>query len=166
MTRRASDEELMGLALDEARLAVAHDDVPVGAVVVDAEGTVIGRGHNRREADADPLGHAELAALRAAAAHVGSWRLDGCTLVVTLEPCTMCAGALVQARITTLVYGADDAKAGAVVSLFDAVRDPRLHHTPMVVRGVRSEECSVLLRDFFAARRGVAADATGAPDGA
>jgi tRNA(adenine34) deaminase len=149
----ATQHELMGAALDEARLAVAHGDVPVGAVVVDAQGAVIGRGHNRREVDADPLGHAELAALREAAAVMGSWRLDGCTLVVTLEPCTMCAGALVQARIATLVYGADDAKAGAVVSLFDAVRDPRLNHTPVVVRGVRAEECSTLLREFFAERR-------------
>jgi tRNA(adenine34) deaminase len=146
-------DELMGLALDEAVLAVAHDDVPVGAVVVDAQGVIIGRGHNRREVDHDPLGHAELAALREAARCIGGWRLDGCTLVVTLEPCTMCAGALVQARIATLVYGADDAKAGAVVSLFDAVRDPRLPHTPQVIRGIRAEESSVLLRDFFAARR-------------
>jgi tRNA(adenine34) deaminase len=144
---------LMGAALDEARLATLHGDVPVGALVVDPDGAVIGRGHNRREVDADPLGHAELAALREAAAVMGSWRLDGCTLVVTLEPCTMCAGALVQARIATLVYGADDAKAGAVVSLFDAVRDPRLNHTPVVVRGVRAEECSTLLREFFAERR-------------
>jgi tRNA(adenine34) deaminase len=144
---------LMGAALDEARLATLHGDVPVGALVVDPDGAVIGRGHNRREVDADPLGHAELAALREAAAVMGSWRLDGCTLVVTLEPCTMCAGALVQARIATLVYGADDAKAGAVVSLFDAVRDPRLNHTPVVVRGVRAEESSTLLREFFAERR-------------
>ncbi len=147
-------ETLMGVALTEAALALDHDDVPVGALVIDEHGTVIGRGHNRREVDADPLGHAELAALREASAHVGGWRLDGCTLVVTLEPCTMCAGALVQARIATLVYGADDAKAGAVVSLFDAVRDPRLNHTPQVIRGVRAEECSALLREFFAQRRG------------
>jgi tRNA(adenine34) deaminase len=153
-------DTLMGLALAEAALALAHDDVPVGALVVDASGTVIGRGHNRREVDADPLGHAELAALRDAATHVGSWRLDGCTLVVTLEPCTMCAGALVQARIATLVYGADDAKAGAVVSLFDAVRDPRLNHTPHVIRGVRAEECSLLLREFFVQRRSEATPPT------
>ena len=154
MDRTVTDDALMGLALGEAALALAHGDVPVGAIVVDASGTVIGRGHNRREVDADPLGHAELAALREAADHVGGWRLDGCTLVVTLEPCTMCAGALVQARIATLVYGADDAKAGAVVSLFDAVRDPRLNHTPQVIRGVRAEESSALLREFFAQRRG------------
>lgn len=149
----ATQHELMGSALDEARLAVAHGDVPVGAIVVDGHGAIIGRGHNRREVDADPLGHAELAALREAAASIGGWRLDGCTLVVTLEPCTMCAGALVQSRIATLVYGADDEKAGAVVSLFDAVRDPRLNHTPVVVRGVRAQECATLLREFFAQRR-------------
>lgn len=149
----ATQHELMGSALDEARLAVAHGDVPVGAIVVDGHGAIIGRGHNRREVDADPLGHAELAALREAAASIGGWRLDGCTLVVTLEPCTMCAGALVQSRIATLVYGADDEKAGAVVSLFDAVRDPRLNHIPAVVRGVRAQECSALLREFFAQRR-------------
>jgi len=142
--------ELMGEALAEARLAVAHGDVPVGAVVADADGRIIGRGRNRREADGDPTAHAEVVALRAAAATLGTWRLDGCTLVVTLEPCTMCAGALVQARIATLVFGSDDAKAGAVVSLFDAVRDPRLPHTPVVVRGVRAEESSALLREFFA----------------
>lgn len=143
----------MGLALEEARLAVAHGDVPVGAVVLDADGHVIGRGHNRREVDGDPTAHAEVVAIRAAADVLGTWRLDGCTLVVTLEPCTMCAGALVQARVATLVYGADDAKAGAVVSLFDTVRDPRLPHTPTVVRGVRADESAALLRGFFADRR-------------
>ena len=146
-------DELMGDALEEARLAVAHDDVPVGAVVVDADGRIIGRGHNRREVDGDPTAHAEVVAIRQAAETLGTWRLDGCTLVVTLEPCTMCAGALVQARVATLVYGADDAKAGAVVSLFDTVRDPRLPHTPAVIRGVRAEEASELLRAFFAERR-------------
>jgi len=146
-------EPFMAEALAQARLAVGHDDVPVGAVVVDPEGRVIGRGRNRREVDADPSAHAEVVAIREAAATLGTWRLDGCTLVVTLEPCTMCAGALVQARVATLVYGADDAKAGAVVSLFDVVRDPRLPHTPTVVRGVLAEESAALLRDFFAARR-------------
>jgi len=144
---------LMDEALGEARLAVTHGDVPVGAVVVDPDGHVVGRGHNRREVDGDPTAHAEVVALRAAAATLRTWRLDGCTLVVTLEPCTMCAGALVQARIATLVFAADDAKAGAVVSLFDTVRDPRLPHTPTVVRGVRAEESSALLRAFFAERR-------------
>jgi tRNA(adenine34) deaminase len=145
--------ELMDAALDEARLAVAHDDVPVGAVIVDPDGRIVGRGHNRREVDGDPTAHAEVVAIREAAATLGTWRLDGCTLVVTLEPCTMCAGGLVQARIATLVYGADDAKAGAVVSLFDTVRDPRLPHTPAVVRGVRADESAALLRAFFADRR-------------
>jgi tRNA(adenine34) deaminase len=145
--------ELMDLALEEARLALVHDDVPVGAVVVDAAGTIIGRGHNRREVDGDPTAHAEVVAIREAAARLGTWRLDGCTLVVTLEPCTMCAGALVQSRIATLVFGADDERAGAVVSLFDTVRDPRLLHTPRVVRGVGAEASAALLRDFFAERR-------------
>ena len=145
--------ERMDAALDEARLAVAHDDVPVGAVIVDPDGRIVGRGHNRREVDGDPTAHAEVVAIREAAATLGTWRLDGCTLVVTLEPCTMCAGALVQSRVATLVYGADDAKAGAVVSLFDTVRDPRLPHTPEVVRGVRADESAALLRAFFADRR-------------
>ena len=140
-------------ALAEARRALEHDDVPVGAVVVDPDGHVIGRGHNRREVDGDPVAHAEVVAIREAAEALGTWRLDGCTLVVTLEPCTMCAGALVQARIATLVFGADDEKAGAVVSLFDAVRDPRLPHTPAVVRGVLAEESAALLRACFADRR-------------
>ena len=147
------NEAMMAEALEEARLAVAHDDVPVGAVVVDADGRIVGRGHNRREVDGDPTAHAEVVAIRAAAEALGTWRLDGCTLYVTLEPCTMCAGAIVQSRIATLVYGADDAKAGAVVSLFDTVRDPRLPHTPAVVRGVLAEESSTLMRDFFAERR-------------
>jgi len=140
-------------ALAEARRALEHDDVPVGAVVVDPDGHIIGRGHNRREVDGDPVAHAEVVAIREAAEALGAWRLDGCTLVVTLEPCTMCAGALVQARIATLVFGADDEKAGAVVSLFDAVRDPRLPHTPAVVRGVLAEESAALLKAFFADRR-------------
>jgi tRNA(adenine34) deaminase len=145
--------ELMVLALDEARLALAHDDVPVGAIVTDTHGDVIGRGHNRREVDGDPTAHAEVVAIREAAARLGTWRLDGCTLVVTLEPCTMCAGAIVQSRLATLVFGADDERAGAVVSLFDTVRDPRLLHTPNVVRGVLADASATLLRDFFAARR-------------
>ncbi len=147
-------ERWMDVALAEAALAPAHDDVPVGAVVVDAGGAELGRGRNRREVDGDPTAHAEVVAIRAAAATLGTWRLDGCALYVTLEPCTMCAGALVQARIATLVYAADDRKAGAVVSLFDAVRDPRLPHTVEVVRGVRVEASSELLRAFFAERRG------------
>ena len=145
--------ELMQEALAEARLAAAHDDVPVGAVVIDAEGRIVGRGRNRREIDGDPTAHAEVVAIRDAAATLGTWRLDGCALYVTLEPCTMCAGAIVQARIDLLVYGADDAKAGAVVSLFDAVRDPRLPHRPAVVRGVAADAAADLLRAFFAQRR-------------
>jgi tRNA(adenine34) deaminase len=153
MTEQPAQAEMMAEALVEAALALAHDDVPVGAVVVGADGRIVSRGRNRREVDGDPTAHAEVVAIRAAAVTLGTWRLDGCTLYVTLEPCTMCAGAIVQSRIATLVYGADDAKAGAVVSLFDAVRDPRLPHTPTVVRGVAAEASATLLRDFFAARR-------------
>jgi tRNA(adenine34) deaminase len=149
----SSDSEWMAIALAEASLAAEHDDVPVGAVVVH-EGRELGRGRNRRELDGDPTAHAEIVALRAAALEIGTWRLDGSTLYVTLEPCTMCAGAIVQARIGTLVFGADDAKAGAVVSLFDVVRDPRLPHVTKVVRGVDADTSSELLRDFFALRRG------------
>ena len=141
-------------ALAEAARAGARGEVPVGAVVVDAQGQVIGRGHNTREVDADPLAHAEVVALRAAAAHTGSWRLDDCTLVVTLEPCAMCAGAVVQSRIARLVFGAHDAKAGAVGSLWDVVRDPRVPHRVEVVSGVSADECAGLLTEFFADRRG------------
>jgi tRNA(adenine34) deaminase len=143
----------MRSALDEARAALATSDVPVGAVVLDASGTVVGRGRNRREQDADPTGHAEVVALREAAAARGSWRLDGCTLVVTLEPCTMCAGALVLARVDRLVFGAFDDKAGAVGSLWDVVRDRRLNHRPEVVGGVLAEESTALLLEFFAGHR-------------
>jgi tRNA(adenine34) deaminase len=148
----------MGLALDEARACSTSGDVPVGAVVVGADGVVLGRGRNRREADADPTAHAEVLA---AAAAVGSWRLTGATLVVTLEPCTMCAGALVLARVDRLVYGADDPKAGAVGSLWDVVRDPRLNHRPVVERGLRAEESSELLRSFFATQRDQGVGSTG-----
>ena len=143
----------MGEALALACTALKSDDVPVGAVVVDDGGVVIGRGHNVRERDADPAGHAELVALRAAADARGQWRLDGCTLVVTLEPCAMCASALVQARVSRLVFGAYDPKAGAVGSLWDVVRDRRLNHRPDVVTGVRADEASALLQDFFARHR-------------
>lgn len=144
----------MRLALAEARAALATTDVPVGAVVVDPVGRIVGRGRNTREADRDPTGHAEIVALRAAAGEVGEWRLEGCTLVVTLEPCTMCAGALVQARITRLVFGAYDAKAGAVGSLWDVVRDRRLNHRPEVVAGFLAAESTALLEAFFAGQRG------------
>jgi tRNA(adenine34) deaminase len=143
----------MRSALDEARAALDTSDVPVGAVVLGPTGTVLGRGRNRREQDADPTGHAEVVALRQAAAARGSWRLDGCTLVVTLEPCTMCAGALVLARVDRLVFGAFDDKAGAVGSLWDVVRDRRLNHRPEVLAGVRAEESTALLEAFFRGQR-------------
>jgi tRNA(adenine34) deaminase len=149
-----ADEASMRLALEEARAALGHQDVPVGCVVLDEDGTVLGRGRNRREESADPTAHAELVAMRAAAAKLGRWRLDGCTVVVTLEPCAMCAGALAQARVARLVYGADDPKAGAVVSLWDLVRDPRLPHRVEVHGGVLADECAELLRAFFRQRRG------------
>jgi tRNA(adenine34) deaminase len=143
----------MRLALAEARAASGTGDVPIGAVVLDPGGAVIGRGRNVREADADPTGHAEIVALREAAQAVGEWRLSGCTLVVTLEPCTMCAGALVLSRVDRLVFGAYDEKAGAVGSLWDVVRDRRLNHRPEVVSGVLADESSALLDDFFRAHR-------------
>ncbi|MDQ1724359.1 MAG: tRNA(adenine34) deaminase, partial [Frankiaceae bacterium] len=140
-------------ALAEALLAAPSADVPVGAVLVDADGVVLGRGHNVREAEGDPTGHAEIRALQAAAATVGDWRLGGCTLVVTLEPCTMCAGAAVLSRVDRVVYGAADPKAGAAGSLWDVVRDRRLNHRPEVVGGVLEDECAAALRAFFAAHR-------------
>ena len=139
-------------AIAEAELALEHDDVPVGALVV-RNGRVIARGHNRREVDADPTAHAEMIAVRQAATELGTWRLDGCTLYVTLEPCTMCAGALVLARLPALVYGADDPKAGAVGSLYDLAREPRLNHAVDVTRGVLADRCGRLLTTFFRARR-------------
>jgi len=141
-------------ALDQARLALPAGDVPVGAVVLDTDGSQIGAGFNVRERDADPTGHAELVAIRAAARTRGAWRLSGCTLVVTLEPCTMCAGVAVLARLDRVVFGAYDAKAGAVGSLWDVVRDRRLNHRPEVVAGVLAEESSALLQGFFAAPPG------------
>lgn len=146
-------DDAMRAALDQARLALDSDDVPIGAVVLDASGSVVGRGHNVRERDGDPTGHAEMLAVRRAASAVGEWRLDGCTLVVTLEPCTMCAGAVVLSRLERLVFGAHDPKAGAVGSLWDVVRDRRLNHRPEVVGGVLAEECTALLDDFFAHQR-------------
>jgi tRNA(adenine34) deaminase len=146
--------EAMRHALDEAKLADALGDVPIGAVIVDAAGNVVGRGHNRREADGDPTAHAEVLAIREAAVARHSWRLDGLSLVVTLEPCTMCAGAAVLARVNRVVYGAVDPKAGAVGSLWDVVRDRRLNHRPEVVGGVLENECSSLLADWWATRRG------------
>ncbi|UFU07075.1 tRNA adenosine(34) deaminase TadA [Ruania halotolerans] len=145
--------EAMGIALDEARAAGDAGDVPVGAVVLSGEGHVIGVGRNRREADGDPTAHAEILALRAAGQHLGGWRLSGCTLVVTLEPCTMCAGAIVLARVPRLVLGAWDEKAGACGSTRDVVRDSRLNHQVQVSGGVREVEASRQLRDFFTTRR-------------
>jgi tRNA(adenine34) deaminase len=143
----------MRRALDLAASAPAAGDVPIGAVVVDADGVVIGEGVNVRERDGDPTGHAEVLALRAAAERLGEWRLSGCTLVVTLEPCTMCAGATVLARVDRLVFGAYDAKAGAVGSLWDVVRDRRLNHRPEVIGGVLAAESTALLEAFFADHR-------------
>ena len=145
----------MRLALEQAVLTAASADVPVGAVVVDADGEVLGVGRNARELTGDPTAHAEVLALRAAALSLGTWRLSGCTLAVTLEPCTMCAGALVLARVSRVVFGAADPKAGAVGSLWDVVRDRRLNHRPEVVGGVLEAECGELLRAFFEGRRGV-----------
>ena len=153
MTPRGEWDAAMRSALDEARAAPTTSDVPIGAVVVDSAGVVVGRGRNRREADADPTGHAEVLALREAAAARGAWRLSGCTLVVTLEPCTMCAGALVLSRVDRVVFGAFDHKAGAVGSLWDVVRDRRLNHRPEVVSGVLADESAALLLDFFAGHR-------------
>ena len=146
-------DEPMRLALDEARSAVLTGDVPVGAVVLAASGAVIGSARHGREGDGDPTAHAEVLALRAAAASLGGWRLEGCTLVVTLEPCTMCAGATVLSRVDRLVFGAYDEKAGAVGSLWDVVRDRRLNHRPEVVGGVLAEDSAALLAEFFAGQR-------------
>ncbi|WP_371096323.1 tRNA adenosine(34) deaminase TadA [Streptomyces sanglieri] len=139
----------MRRALAEADLAARAGDVPVGAVVLDPDGALLATGHNEREATGDPTAHAEVLAVRRAAAALGRWRLTGCTLVVTLEPCTMCAGALVQSRVDRVVYGARDEKAGAAGSLWDLVRDRRLNHRPEVIHGVLEQECASLLTSFF-----------------
>jgi tRNA(adenine34) deaminase len=151
----AQYQDWMRSALDEARQAPLTGDVPIGAVVVDEAGRILGRGRNVREAEADPVGHAEVLALRAAARTLGAWRLTGCTLVVTLEPCAMCAGAAVLARVDRIVFGAFDDKAGAVGSLWDIPHDPRLNHRPEVVPGVLAAEASALLENFFADQRRV-----------
>jgi tRNA(adenine34) deaminase len=143
----------MDLALREARRALEHDDVPIGAVVVH-HGEVIGAGHNERELLEDPTAHAEILALRAAASALGSWRVLESTLYVTLEPCAMCAGAIVLSRIPRVVYGCTDPKAGAAGSVLDILAEPRLNHRPEVVGGVLADECAGLLRAFFAERRG------------
>ena len=146
-------EHEMEQALLLAESALADGDVPVGALVIDPTGAVIGRGRNTRERDGDPTGHAEIVAIREAAGARGEWRLEGCTLVVTLEPCTMCAGAIVSARLERLVFGAFDDKAGAVGSLWDVVRDSRLNHRPEVVSGVLAERSAAMLQQFFANHR-------------
>ncbi|MFC7456027.1 tRNA adenosine(34) deaminase TadA [Brachybacterium sp. GCM10030267] len=150
-----SDEELMGLAIDQARAAAERDpaDVPIGAVVIGSDDELLAAAGNRREADQDPTAHAEILALREAARVRGRWMLPDCTLVVTLEPCTMCAGAIVLSRVRRLVVGAPDPKAGAAGSLYDLVREPRLNHRVELTDGVRESECGDLLRDFFRARR-------------
>ncbi len=145
-------EVAMNAALDEARRALEHGDVPVGAVVLH-EGEIITSRHNEREKTKDPTAHAELLALRDASAHLGRWRLNDCTLVVTLEPCVMCAGALLSSRIGTLVYGAADLKAGATASLYNVCSDPRLNHNPPVVHGVLAGESEELLQQFFRSLR-------------
>ena len=153
MRIRDHDERWMGLALDEARAAMAHDDVPIGAVVVSDDGQIIGRGRNERELHEDPTAHAEILALREAAAAVGSWRVLDATLYVTLEPCTMCAGAIVLSRIPRVVYATTDPKAGAAGSVLDVLSDTRLNHRPEVLGGVLADEAAGLLRSFFRARR-------------
>ncbi|MFI5529144.1 tRNA adenosine(34) deaminase TadA [Kitasatospora sp. NPDC051853] len=145
--------DAMRLAIDEAALATATGDVPVGALVLGPDGTVLGRGHNEREAVGDPTAHAEVVAIRQAAAALGEWRLSGCTLVVTLEPCTMCAGAIVLSRLDRVVYGALDDKAGAAGSLFDLIRDRRLNHRPEVIPGVLATTCADQLRTWFDTHR-------------
>ncbi|MCP2326195.1 tRNA(adenine34) deaminase [Hamadaea flava] len=139
----------MRRALEVARTAVARGDVPVGAILLDRDGVEIAVGHNEREFDLDPTAHAEIVAIRRAAARLGTSHLDGCTLVVTLEPCTMCAGAITLARLGTVVFGAWEPKTGAVGSLWDVLRDRRLNHRPEVYAGVLADECGALLRDFF-----------------
>lgn len=151
-------DDQMRLAVAEAHLAPGHGDVPIGALVLDPNGAVVGRGHNARERDADPTAHAEILALRQAAADRGEWRLDGHTLVVTIEPCTMCAGAAVLARVERIVFGAAEPKTGAIVSLWDVVRDPRLNHRPEVLGPWDLDEstatqCADLMREFFVVRR-------------
>ncbi len=143
----------MAAALEEARRAEEHGDVPIGAAIV-RDGEVIARAGNERELRRDPTAHAEILAIRAAAEAMGGWRLPGTTLCVTLEPCAMCAGAIVLARIPTVVFGAPDPKAGAAGSVLDVLAEPALNHRPEVLGGVREEECAALLRDFFASRRG------------
>jgi tRNA(adenine34) deaminase len=147
------DEDYMKMALSEAQKAAALDEVPVGAVVIDAAGAVIGRGYNHPISSHDPTAHAEIIALREASATIGNYRLVGATLYCTIEPCAMCAGAMIHARIARLVFGAPDPKAGAAGSLYNIPGDPRLNHAVEVDRGILAQECSVILQEFFASRR-------------
>jgi tRNA(adenine34) deaminase len=144
-----NNDELMRLALDVARIAPQTGDIPVGAIIVNSEGVVVGKGFNEREANNDPTAHAEVVAIRSAASRLQKSRLDGCTLIVTLEPCAMCAGAIAQSRISKVIYGAWDEKAGAVGSVWDVLRDPRSIFKVEVVAGVLEQECAELLTDFF-----------------
>jgi tRNA(adenine34) deaminase len=144
-----NNEELMRLALDVARIAPSTGDIPVGAIVINGDGVVIGKGFNEREANNDPTAHAEVVAIRNAASRLQKSRLDGCTLIVTLEPCAMCAGAIAQSRISKVIYGAWDEKAGAVGSVWDVLRDPRSIFKVEVVSGVLESECAALLTEFF-----------------
>ena len=153
MQPSARDVDVMRLALVRARRALGTGDVPVGAFVVGPDGAVVGEGHNAREADGDPTAHAEVLALRAAARTLGRWRLEDCTLVVTLEPCLMCAGAIVLARVPRVVFGAWDPKAGASGSQWDVLRDRRVNHRPEVLGGVLEDECGEVLREFFESQR-------------
>lgn len=143
----------MGLALAQAQLALQTADVPIGAIVLGPDGEILGSGRNEREAHGDPTAHAEMVAIREAAAKLESWRLANCTLVVTLEPCTMCAGAIVLARVPRVVFGAWDEKAGAAGSVFDVLRERRLNHWVEVFPGVREDECAALLKNFFGGHR-------------
>ena len=151
--RMATNEELMHQALEVAKGALASNDVPIGAVVLDSTGKIIGTGSNRRELDNDPSAHAEVVAIREAGKHLNNWRLDGCTVVVTLEPCAMCAGAIAQSRIKTLIFGAWDEKAGAVGSVWDVLRDPRSPHRTEVISGILENECADVLAQFFKTQR-------------
>ena len=152
-SNEADDVGFMRLALAEAHLAPAHDDVPIGAVAV-VGGTVVGSAHNERELQSDPTAHAEVLALRAAARHLGRWRLQDATVYATVEPCPMCAGALVAARVFRVVYGAPDEKAGAAYSLYNILQDPRLNHECRLTTGVLAEDCAAVIQEFFRARRG------------
>ena len=143
----------MDQAIEIARQGIATGDVPVGAIVVNKDGQIIGQGSNEREANNDPTAHAEIVAIRSAASRIKNSRLDGCTLIVTLEPCAMCAGAIAQSRISNLIFGAWDQKAGAVGSVWDVIRDPRALHKMNVTAGIREAECAKLLRDFFEGQR-------------